>query len=131
MLVLEMPGMIAVLPALLGAAITCTPVPGADQLWQPTTRWVIVGEMHGTNETPDAFANLVCLAAATGRPVTVALEYSADDQATIDAYLASSGDAQSRATLLSLPLFTSEMQDGCQAPCKTGPVATNRTGPPS
>jgi len=88
--------MIAILAALLGATASCTSVSGADQLWQPTTRWVIVGEMHGTNETPDAFSNLICLAAATSRPVTVALEYSADDQAVIDAYLASNGNAQAR-----------------------------------
>lgn len=104
--------MIAILAALLGATTSCTSVPGADQLWQPKTRWVIVGEMHGTNETPDAFSNLVCLAAATNRPVTVALEYSADGQAIIDAYLASNGNAQARAELLTLPLFTARMQDG-------------------
>ncbi len=105
--------MIAIVAALLGAtASSCTPVPGADRLWQPTTRWVIVGEMHGTNETPDAFANLVCLAATTGRPVTVALEYSGDGQSVINTYLASDGNAQARSALLTLPLWNAEMQDG-------------------
>ncbi|NIJ20846.1 hypothetical protein FHS95_002538 [Sphingomonas naasensis] len=105
--------MIAALTALLGASASgCIPVRGADQLWQTTTRWVIVGEMHGTNEAPDAFANLVCLAAASGRAVTVALEYSSDDQAAIDAYLASDGGDRARAALTRLSLFTSPMQDG-------------------
>jgi len=103
-----------VLTAMLGASSVsaCTPVVGADRLWQGSNRWIIVGEMHGTNETPDAFLNLVCLAAETRRPVTVALELSADGQSVIDAYLTSDGGAQARAALLSLPNFTSEMQDG-------------------
>jgi hypothetical protein len=105
--------MITGLAVLLAAATWgCTPVPGADRLWQPTTRWVIVGEMHGTAETPEAFTNLVCLAAATGRPITVALEYSADWQPVIDSYLASNGDAKARAELLSLPIWHQDMQDG-------------------
>ncbi|WP_260597536.1 hypothetical protein [Sphingomonas endolithica] len=105
--------MIAIAAALLSAtAPSCAPVPGANHLWQPNIRWIIVGEMHGTNESPDAFVNLICLAAKTGRPVTIALEYSSDDQAAIDAYLSSDGAAQARASLLKLSLFASDMQDG-------------------
>ncbi len=101
------------LGALLAAASpVCTPVPGADQLWQPSTRWVIVGEIHGTMETPDAFINLACLASATERPVTIALEYSEDWQPVIDAFLASDGGVEARAALLALPIWRSEFQDG-------------------
>lgn len=102
--------MFALVAALMSSS--CIPVPGADQLWTPVTRWVIVGEMHGTNETPDAFANLVCLAAATGRPVTVAVEYPANDQAIIDGFLNSDGGAKARSILLTLTPFRPEMQDG-------------------
>ncbi len=105
--------MIAMLAALVGATTApCIPVAGADRLWSAATRWVIVGELHGTNETPDAFANLVCLAAVTGRPVTVALEYPADGQAVIDAWLASDGDPAARSALLTLPIWSKEFQDG-------------------
>ncbi|RYF10702.1 MAG: hypothetical protein EOO77_20985, partial [Oxalobacteraceae bacterium] len=105
--------MIAIAAGLLSAiAPSCAPVAGASRLWQPETRWVIVGEMHGTNESPDAFANLVCLASATGRPVTVAVEYTSDDQTAIDTFLASDGSSAARAVLLKLFLFTSELQDG-------------------
>jgi hypothetical protein len=105
--------MIAIATALIGAMPPmCMPLAGASALWQPRIRWVIVGEMHGTNEAPDAFANLVCLAAKTGRPVTVALEYSSDDQIAIDAYLASDGSAQAQAALLRLFLFSAKTQDG-------------------
>lgn len=81
----------------------CTPVSGAERLWQDNIRWVIVGEHHGTNETPDAFANLVCLASQSGRPVTVALEYNSDDQSVIDRFLATADPVEARQILLSLP----------------------------
>ena len=97
---------------MVATASGCTPVPGTERLWQPSIRWVIVGEMHGTNETPDAFANLVCLAAAKGRPVTIAVEYSANDQSTIDAYLASDGNGQAQSALLTLTEFRAVHQDG-------------------
>lgn len=94
------------------SASGCIPVPGADQLWQSETRWIIVGELHGTTETPEAFANLACLAAETGRPVMVALEYSADWQPVIDAYLASDGGPKARLALLRLSMWNADMQDG-------------------
>lgn len=101
------------LVALAAASIShCAPVGGAERLWSNEVRWVIVGEVHGSNEVPAAFANLVCLAANTGRPVSVALEYSVDDQGAIDAYLASNGRQAARSKLLTLYNFTSEMQDG-------------------
>ena len=104
--------MIAVLAALVSASASfCTPIPGADRLWQPSTRWVLVGELHGTNEAPDAFANLIYLAAATNRPIAVALEYSPDDQAVVDAYLASDGKDRARSALR-LSTFASAVQDG-------------------
>lgn len=90
----------------------CRAVPGAEQLWAPGVRYVVVGELHGTNETPDAFANLACLAAHTGRPVTIALEYPADAQAAIDAWLRSDGSASAKAALLELPIWHGAMQDG-------------------
>lgn len=104
--------MVTGLALLLAAAAACTPVSGADRLWQPATRWVIVGEVHGTAETPAAFANLACLAAKTGRRVTIALEYSRDWQPGIDAFLASDGGPAARAALLTLPIWHAAMQDG-------------------
>lgn len=102
--------MILGLVAALSAA-ACMPVPGAERLWQPATRWVIVGEMHGTVETPAAFANLACLAAESGRPVTISIEYSEDWQPEIDAWLTSDGGAEARAALLRMKAWTGH-QDG-------------------
>jgi hypothetical protein len=107
--------MLAALALLAASAApaACVPVEGAATLWaKRETRWVIVGEMHGTNETPDAFTNLVCLAAQSRGPVTVAIEYPADMQTVLDAWLASDGGDAARAALLAGPFWRNPMQDG-------------------
>jgi hypothetical protein len=106
--------MITALAAILLSAATapCVPVPGADLLWGAGTNWVMIGEVHGTNETPDAFANLVCLATRTRRPVTVALEHPVDEQPVIDAFLASDGGPGAKAALLAAPIWHKDFQDG-------------------
>lgn len=105
--------MILELTSLASAALMpCTPVEGVDALWPPSIRWVIVGEIHGTEEMPHAFANLVCLASHTGRPVVVGIEYSADWQPAIDAYIHSDGGPVARAGLLSIPVWHTSIQDG-------------------
>ncbi len=76
------------------------------------TRWLVVGEAHGTAETPAIFADLVCLVASTGRPIVVAVEQSADDQPAIDAYLASDGRDKARAALLAAKMWHYPMKDG-------------------
>ncbi|HEX7848590.1 MAG TPA: hypothetical protein VF485_02545 [Sphingomonas sp.] len=82
-------------------------------LWaRPETRWIIVGELHGTNETPDAFTNLVCLAAESRGAVTVAIEYPIDMQSVLDAWLDSDGGEAARAALLAGPFWRSPQQDG-------------------
>ena len=103
----------AALALAAGQAVGLCPVPpGAEVLWQPAIRYLLIGEIHGTVETPAAFADLVCAAARSGRPVTVALEYSSDSQPVVDAFLASNGDAEARAALLALPIWQDEWQDG-------------------
>jgi hypothetical protein len=74
----------------------CAPLPGAGQLWSlPELRFVLVGEMHGTTETPAVFADLVCAARAAKRPIVAAVELH--DRRAVDLFLAS-GD---RVSLLS------------------------------
>jgi hypothetical protein len=66
----------------------CSPLPGADQVWsRPAIRWVFVGELHGSNEAPEAFLDLVCDALARGRRVVVALERPTNEQQLLDAIL--------------------------------------------
>lgn len=91
--------MIALLAAAsLSAAPVCSPPPGAEALWTPRARYVIVGEVHGTAETPSAFADLVCDASTHG-PVVVALELPTTMQAQLDAFLAAPDDDAAHAVL--------------------------------
>jgi erythromycin esterase-like protein len=55
----------------------------------------MVGETHGTRETPDFFADLVCLA-STKRRVIVAVEQDTAGQPAIDAFMRSRGDLAAR-----------------------------------
>jgi hypothetical protein len=101
--------------AMLAAATsfsTCTPVPGAEKLWEsPFTRYVMVGETHGTNEAPELFADLAC-AASKKRHVMVALEQPPEDQPAIDAFLKSNGDADARVQFLKAGMWNQPMKDG-------------------
>ena len=70
----------------------CAAIPGATAILSDrSTRTIVVGELHGTNETPAAFADLTCLAASAGRRVVVALEHPTTDQPQIDKFIASDG----------------------------------------
>lgn len=73
---------------------------------------VLFGEMHGTNELPAMFGEAACLVARGGTPVTVALEVSRSEQASVDAYLDSTGDSAAETLLLGNPHWTREYQDG-------------------
>jgi len=101
--------------AMLAAATSlssCTPIPGADALWKsPSTRYVMVGETHGTNEAPALFADLVC-AASKKRHVVVALEQSPEDQPAIDAFMKSDGGADARAQFLKAGMWNQSLKDG-------------------
>lgn len=90
---------------------SCKPIPGAEMLWaKPTTRFILVGEIHGTRETPAIFADLVCAAADGKRPIVVAIEHEVSEQPALDVFMASSGDAIAVRTLLADPDWSG--QDG-------------------
>ncbi len=106
-------------PGAAQASEDCKAIAGADQLLQrPDLRWLIVGELHGTAELPAAFADLVCLAASSGKPVTVGLEFPQSEQARFDAYMSSTGDAAAKAALLQGATWRQPMRDGRSSqPC--------------
>ena len=63
------------------AFAACAPIPGAAQLWSNRqVHWVFIGEVHGSNETPEAFLDLVCESLAHHKIVTVALERPTSEQ---------------------------------------------------
>jgi hypothetical protein len=91
---------------------SCNLIPGAEQLTEnPQLRWIVVGEMHGNNETPAAFADLVCLTSSWA-PVVVAVEQSASEQSAIDAFINSDGKAEARAAFLRSAIWQGKMKDG-------------------
>jgi len=86
------------------ATTSCSPVPGADQIWsKPALHWVFIGELHGSNETPAAFGNLVSDAIVQGKHVTVALERPSSEQAALDNILIAKDLGKARESLLQLP----------------------------
>lgn len=88
----------------------CTPIPGADQIWTKTeVRWVFIGEMHGSNETPAAFFNVVCDALGHGRKVIVALEHPTSEEPALEQLLTSKDLPQAESALLGLPQWKSGM----------------------
>src|SRR5215469_17553386 len=86
-----------------GAGASCSPIPGADQIWsKASVRWVFIGELHGSNETPAAFFNLVCDAIAQGKHVIVALERPSSEQAALNEILTAKDLATAQDLLLRL-----------------------------
>ncbi|HYL82951.1 MAG TPA: hypothetical protein VE263_01855 [Candidatus Angelobacter sp.] len=86
-----------------GATTACSPIPGADQIWsKASVHWVFIGELHGSNETPAAFRDLVCDAIAHGKHVTVALERPTSEQAALDNILTAKDLAAAQESLLRL-----------------------------
>ena len=91
--------------------LACRDIQGLDALLTPGAG-VLFGEMHGTAEIPAFLANAACLALRAERPVTVALEMPREDQARVDAFLATAGSEADRRALLASPFWTAEYQDG-------------------
>lgn len=98
--------------ALMAASPQCGSVIGAQRIMEnERTRWLIVGEQHGTVEAPAAFIDMVCTAARQ-RPVVVAVEQPVTEQAAIDAFTASNGGAAARAAFLKSAIWTNGFKDG-------------------
>lgn len=73
---------------------------------------IIVGEVHGTCETPRAVAEMVGDAVGRGGAVRLALELPAEEEARLAAFVASEGRAVDRAALLAGDFWRGPLQDG-------------------
>ena len=92
------------------AIAACSPIPGADQVWsKASVHWVFVGELHGSNETPAAFGDLVCDVLARGKRVTVALERPTSEQAALDGILTAKDLSAAKTVLLQQPKWKDGM----------------------
>jgi hypothetical protein len=76
---------------------------------------LLLGEMHGTVESP-AFADCaVHRALAAGRSVTVAIELPIEEAPRVQAFVASAGSPADRDALLAGPFWQAVYQDGRQS----------------
>jgi hypothetical protein len=93
------------------APLACRAVDGLAPLLKPGTI-LLLGEIHGTRESPAFAANAACLAARAGTQVTVGLEIPDPEAPRVAAYLASPGAAADRAALLAGAFWRRSYQDG-------------------
>jgi hypothetical protein len=92
-------------------APSCRPVPGASELLK-SGNILLLGELHGTNESPAFLLNLACLATEAGMPLRVGLEMPPAGQERTNTFLGSTGDAKARAALLEGERWKAEYQWG-------------------
>ncbi|QSQ24197.1 hypothetical protein JY651_04285 [Pyxidicoccus parkwayensis] len=90
--------------------VDCGPaIPGMEALLKPAA-FIVLGEMHGTQEAPAFTTQLACHAASAGQPVRVEFEIAVEEQPRIDAFLAS-GDGALQ-LLTASEFWTRSFQDG-------------------
>jgi hypothetical protein len=95
------------------AVAACSLIPGADQIWaRESVRWVLVGELHGSNEAPTAFGDLVCDALAHGKHITVAFERPSSEQLALDQILLARDASAAKQELLSQSGWRDDGEDG-------------------
>lgn len=93
------------------AIAACSPPEGTSALLERAERVIMIGELHGTAEAPQAVGEIACAASEQG-PVVVALELEDTLQPTLDAFLAAPDDAAALATLDGSTLHNRAVQDG-------------------
>jgi len=98
-----------IIPTVVASLITssnCGDLPGASALVsRERLNYLLVGEYHGTVEMPQIAADLLCVAAQQKRPVILGLEFTTENQASLEAYLQSDGGTAARERALSAPAW--------------------------
>jgi hypothetical protein len=102
---------LAVALATPALAEPCPDVPGLAPLLRPGTV-LLLGEMHGTVESPAFADRVLCHALARGLEVVVGLEIGYREQPAFDAYLASDGGDAAERALLAGEHWSRAYQDG-------------------
>jgi len=86
------------------ASAACTAIGGAAQIWSnKQVHWVFIGEVHGSNEAPEVFLDLVCDSLAHHKIVTVALERPTSEQKLLTRLLSAKDLSTAEMTLLEGP----------------------------
>ena len=89
----------------------CQAVQGLDSLLAAGNA-LLLGEMHGAEQSPRFTAAVACHGLRKGLPVTVGLEIPRGQEPAAAAYLASQGTAKDREALLATDHWTRSDQDG-------------------
>jgi erythromycin esterase-like protein len=77
----------------------CPAVPGIETVLS-SARVILIGELHGTVESPAFVAAVACRALESGRSVRVGLEWVETESDRVEAYLQSDGGPPARSALL-------------------------------
>lgn len=89
----------------------CASLNGSEDLAERAPRFVIVGEIHGTDQVPRLFGDVACVVAKR-RPVVIALEFDERTDVDVAQFLASSGDDAAVERLLRSDIWARDMADG-------------------
>ncbi len=108
------------------AAEPCAPIDGMEPLLKPG-RILLLGELHGTQESPAFVLDVACHAAHSDLPLIVGLELRSNLQSGVDAFLDSKGSEEDRSALLSgqwqlvrcAPLRTVPVRDSLRSTLET------------
>jgi uncharacterized protein (TIGR03067 family) len=91
--------------------VKCEAVDGVQALLTPG-RVLLLGELHGTVESPEFAGDVACHAVAAGLDVVVALELLPIAKENVEAFLRSKRTPSDRKALLSGPQWQRSYQDG-------------------
>lgn len=103
--------LLAAVPPALAESPDCEPAKEID-VARLSARALIVGELHGTTETPAFIARLACSLLKAGRPVIVALEREGQEQPALQRYLSSAGQPADVQALTGQEAWSRPQQDG-------------------
>lgn len=92
----------------------CARIDGIDGLFEPNTA-ILIGELHGTEQSPQFVDAVTCTAASYGYEIVVGLEIPTNESKAIAQYLTSDGGAEATAELLAEPFWSSPYPDGRQS----------------
>ncbi len=112
-------------PSTASAELGCEPIEGVEPLLEPG-RVDLVGELHGTQESPAFVGAVACHALAASRTVTVALEWPVQEAERVDAFLDSTGSDVDRDALLGGWIGAPGDQDGRRSVAMVALVETVR-----
>ena len=91
----------------------CSPIPGFEDLVEDEgAKYIVIGELHGTNEIPALFLDAVCQAAEKRTNIIVGVEQPSFSQAAIDQFLSSDDSPEAIERFRRSDIWNGEMKDG-------------------